>query len=113
MKRAWRTVAVLAAAAILAVGCAGEPPVREVALYSIEDFLGTTSYSGASFSPDKSKLLVRMGIDLGDVEVGDGGGEVGEGCVVDGAAHQVWEDLDEGRLCDPGDLFRLRESADE
>ena len=42
-------------------GCAGAPPepeIREVATYTIEDFLGTTSYSGASFSADLSKILV-------------------------------------------------------
>ena len=31
---------------------------REVSQYSIEDFLGTTNFRGASFSPDKSMLLV-------------------------------------------------------
>jgi dipeptidyl aminopeptidase/acylaminoacyl peptidase len=31
---------------------------RDVTQYSIEDFLGTVNYSGASFSPDNSKLLV-------------------------------------------------------
>ena len=42
-------------------GCAhvDSPPVpRAVAQYSIEDFLGTTSFRGSSFSPDKSKILV-------------------------------------------------------
>jgi dipeptidyl aminopeptidase/acylaminoacyl peptidase len=34
------------------------PTVREVPQYSIQDFLGTVNYSGASFSPDNSKLLV-------------------------------------------------------
>ena len=32
--------------------------MRQVAQYSIEDFLGTVSYRGASFSPDNSKILV-------------------------------------------------------
>ncbi|HMB89631.1 MAG TPA: S9 family peptidase [Rhodothermales bacterium] len=38
----------------------GEAPEgpREVAQYSIEDFLETTSYTGASFAPDNSKILV-------------------------------------------------------
>lgn len=31
---------------------------REVRQYTIEDFLGTTNYSGGSFSPDNSKILV-------------------------------------------------------
>jgi dipeptidyl aminopeptidase/acylaminoacyl peptidase len=32
--------------------------VREVPQYTIQDFLGTTAFSGASFSPDNSKILV-------------------------------------------------------
>lgn len=50
------------AALVLAVFCqsglaqtAGNSSARE---YSIEDFLDTTNYQGASFSPDKSKILV-------------------------------------------------------
>lgn len=35
---------------------AAEP--KEVPQYTIQDFLGTTDYAGASFSPDKSKILV-------------------------------------------------------
>lgn len=35
------------------------PAPREVARYTIEDFLDTTSYGGSYFSPDKSKLLVH------------------------------------------------------
>jgi dipeptidyl aminopeptidase/acylaminoacyl peptidase len=48
----------LAAALAVVAGCqtGGEP--KEVARYAIEDFLGNTSYIGASFSPDKSKILV-------------------------------------------------------
>ncbi len=41
---------------VLILGC-GEPQ-REIRQYSIRDFLATTSYSGASFSPDQSKVLV-------------------------------------------------------
>ena len=52
--------------AIALVGCAQPeaPPedaaqqTREVAQYSIEDFLGATDYWGASFSSDGSKILV-------------------------------------------------------
>jgi dipeptidyl aminopeptidase/acylaminoacyl peptidase len=46
----------------LLAGC--EPPAveeaapREVPQYTIEDFLGSVNYGGASFSPDNSKLLV-------------------------------------------------------
>ena len=42
-------------------GCAvqQEAAPREVATYSIEEFLGSTSYGGASFSADNSKILVR------------------------------------------------------
>jgi dipeptidyl aminopeptidase/acylaminoacyl peptidase len=46
--------------AVLLVLCAcatGEPPPREVPLYSIGDFLGATNYRGASFSPSKDKVL--------------------------------------------------------
>lgn len=32
--------------------------VRNVPSYTIEDFLGTTNYTGASFSPDNGKILV-------------------------------------------------------
>ena len=32
--------------------------VREVPQYTIQDFLGTTAFAGASFSPDNSKVLV-------------------------------------------------------
>ncbi len=45
----------------LLVGCEArmeEQASREVQQYTIEDFLGNVNYSGASFSPDKSKLLV-------------------------------------------------------
>ncbi len=45
----------------LLAGCESrieEQAAREVTEYTIEDFLGNVNYSGASFSPDKSKLLV-------------------------------------------------------
>lgn len=41
---------------VLIWGC--QSTKREVQQYSIEDFLATTSYTGASFSPDNSKILV-------------------------------------------------------
>ena len=44
-------------AAVVFAACAGEPP-RQVARYSIEEFLGTTNYFGTSFSHDKTKVLV-------------------------------------------------------
>lgn len=37
---------------------APEESSREISRYSIEQFLESTSYTGASFSPDKSKILV-------------------------------------------------------
>lgn len=45
---------------VFILGCvASEPPAPLPSRqYSIQDFLGTTSYRGASFSPDKSKVLV-------------------------------------------------------
>ena len=54
-----RAVAVLVGVLLLA-GCAPEPQytLREVTEYTIEDFLGTTNFRGASFSPDNRKLLV-------------------------------------------------------
>ena len=39
-------------------GGEGGSQMREVTQYSIEDFLGNVNYSGASFSPDNTKLLV-------------------------------------------------------
>jgi len=54
--------AVLLLTGLLAAGCsttAGPPtPAGGVARYTIEDFLDTTSMSGASFSPDERKILV-------------------------------------------------------
>ena len=52
-----RAAIVLVGAALLAA-CAQGLQTRDVTQYSIEDFLGTVNYSGASFSPDKSKILV-------------------------------------------------------
>jgi len=56
--------------------CDSATPQREIAQYPIEDFLGTTNYFGASFSPDKSKLLVssdRTGIYNAYAVPADGG----------------------------------------
>ncbi len=47
---------VLVAVAMLA--CAGEPVARETAVYSAAAFHNTTSYGGASFSADESRLLI-------------------------------------------------------
>lgn len=52
-----RTWACLPVALLLLAGCAPEPP-RAIPRYSISDFLGTVNYRGASFSPDRGKLLV-------------------------------------------------------
>jgi len=41
---------------VLAISCG--PSKREVQQYTIQEFLGTTSFSGASFSPDQTTLLV-------------------------------------------------------
>ncbi|MFC2084695.1 alpha/beta fold hydrolase [Bacteroidota bacterium] len=40
----------------LITGCKTDQ--REVPYYTIQDFLGTTTFTGASFSPDNSKILV-------------------------------------------------------
>jgi dipeptidyl aminopeptidase/acylaminoacyl peptidase len=47
-------------AALAALACVATPPSapRPSAQYTIQDFLATVSYRGASFSPDNSKLLV-------------------------------------------------------
>src|SRR5690606_10912147 len=55
-----RAPALLASLALLAA-CAGVPAddrPRDVQQYTIEEFLGTTTVLGASFSPDGSKILV-------------------------------------------------------
>lgn len=58
-------IVALMALAIVFTGCAQQEPStesaeapREIAQYSIEDFLGATDYTRASFSPDGSKILV-------------------------------------------------------
>ena len=45
---------------VFTAGCLapGGTTVRDVPQHSIEEFLGTTSFSGASFSPDNSRILV-------------------------------------------------------
>ena len=58
-----RQLPALAALAMATLSaCAFEAPApeaaREIARYTIEDFLDTTNYFGGSFSPDKSKVLV-------------------------------------------------------
>jgi dipeptidyl aminopeptidase/acylaminoacyl peptidase len=70
-----RTLAAVAAALLLALaGCSSpeetavevtvehtpipEEPSREVPQYTIDDFMGTTDFRGASFSPDRSHVLV-------------------------------------------------------
>lgn len=60
MKAGTRAPALLATLALLAA-CAGAPAddrPRDVRQYTIEEFLGTTTVLGASFSPDGSKILV-------------------------------------------------------
>ncbi len=55
-----RTLPLLAGAAVVLAGCgAGEnPTVRDVPEYTIEQFMGNTNLAGASFSPDRGKILV-------------------------------------------------------
>ena len=49
---------------VILAGCSQDSPMltdidkTQVPQYSIEDFMNSTSYSGASFSPDNDKLLV-------------------------------------------------------
>jgi prolyl oligopeptidase len=64
-----RTAPILLAGlvALLAAGCAAPvdeaaPQVREVPTYSIEEFLGTVSHFGSSFSPDNTKVLVTSDV---------------------------------------------------
>lgn len=46
--------------ALLAGACAGaDTAVSDIERYSIEDFMATTSYGGANFSPDGSKILLH------------------------------------------------------
>ncbi|MFQ5677593.1 MAG: S9 family peptidase, partial [bacterium] len=46
------------ACCLFVIAVAGCQTAREVPQYTIQDFLGTTSFQGASFSPDNSKILV-------------------------------------------------------
>lgn len=53
----------LLAGFVLLAGCGAPPDVepvqaRQIEQYTIEEFLETTNYAGASFSPDNSKILV-------------------------------------------------------
>lgn len=63
----WTFATVLTALAVVLGGCAGEAPMetaeqvaapREVPRYTIDQFLDVTAITGASVSPDKSKVLV-------------------------------------------------------
>ena len=63
----WTFAIVLTALAVVLGGCAGEAPMetadqtaapREVPSYTIDQFLDVTAITGASVSPDKSKVLV-------------------------------------------------------
>ena len=56
MIRLDRLNAVLVPVMVLVLSCG--PSKRDVRQYTIQEFLGTTSFSGASFSPDQSSLLV-------------------------------------------------------
>ena len=51
-----RSTALILMLVLGVVSCSESP--REVQQYSIQEFLATTSYTGASFSPDQSMLLV-------------------------------------------------------
>lgn len=51
-----RSTALILTLVLGVVSCSESP--REVQQYSIQDFLATTSYTGASFSPDQSMVLV-------------------------------------------------------
>ncbi len=53
-----RPIIALAILAPLLVGCVADVGTRDVAEYSIEEFLETTNYFGGTFSPDMSKILV-------------------------------------------------------
>jgi Tol biopolymer transport system component len=60
MRRALK-LSVFAALCAGLLGCSSAP--RQVQQYTIQDFLGTTSYIGASFAPDNGKLLVSSNAD--------------------------------------------------
>ncbi len=53
-----RPIIALAILVPLLAGCVADVGTRDVAEYSIEEFLETTNYFGGTFSPDKSKVLV-------------------------------------------------------
>ena len=50
--------AALVAFAVLGCAAGNEPPARQPAVYSAAAFHNTTSYGGASFSADESRLLI-------------------------------------------------------
>ena len=56
MKRLVKRAVLPVSLTLLFLSCG--PSSREVPQYTIQEFLGTTSFSGASFSPDQSTLLV-------------------------------------------------------
>jgi dipeptidyl aminopeptidase/acylaminoacyl peptidase len=56
MVRRW-TIALISLVALSVVFGCGRGP-KKVKQYTVQDFLGTTRYVGASFSPDNSKILV-------------------------------------------------------
>ncbi|MFQ5636790.1 MAG: TolB family protein [bacterium] len=55
MKRTFSSWLLVLLTLALILGCQA---THEVPQYTIQDFLGTTNFSGASFSPDNSKILV-------------------------------------------------------
>ncbi len=55
-------LAVLFVGAGAMAGCTGEPAAREPAVYSAAAFHNTTSYGGASFSADESRLLISSDV---------------------------------------------------
>ncbi len=56
--RSWTAVLALTLVAACADAPAATPEARVPAQYTIEQFMGSTSYRGASFSPDMSNILV-------------------------------------------------------
>ncbi|MCZ6688261.1 MAG: S9 family peptidase [Planctomycetota bacterium] len=53
------TIVLFSILAASTFGCAqNRAQIRDVKRYTIQDFLGTTTFSGSSFSPDNTKLLV-------------------------------------------------------
>ena len=55
-------LAVLAVGVVAVLACAAEPETRETTVYSAAAFHNTTSYSGASFSADESRLLISSDV---------------------------------------------------